>query len=159
MLMKKYDYQTCLRLPNVLKDEMTTICDHYQINESDLMRRAISEFVQTHSDTNNNDNRFMFIWFRILTDIPRTLHWEWDIIGFPLVSFSLLHKRKWKRYLDESSSASISVLYRMKFLLSQTVLTTVLHSTLFLLMLQNETSASSSDGVCIPVVVFNGGVE
>ena len=47
--MKKYDYQTCLRLPNVLKDEMTNICDNYQINESDLMRRAISEFVQTHT--------------------------------------------------------------------------------------------------------------
>jgi len=47
--MKKYDYQTCLRLPTFLKDEMTTICDTYRINESDLMRRAISEFVQTHT--------------------------------------------------------------------------------------------------------------
>ena len=44
--MKKYDYQTCLRLPVILKEEMTTICDEYRINESDLMRRAISEFVQ-----------------------------------------------------------------------------------------------------------------
>ena len=46
--MKKYEHQTCLRLPDILKDEMTTICDTYQINEPDLMRRAISEFVQTH---------------------------------------------------------------------------------------------------------------
>ncbi|MAF49241.1 MAG: hypothetical protein CMM10_13345 [Rhodospirillaceae bacterium] len=45
--MKKYDYQTCLRLPIVLKDEMTTICDEYHINESDLMRKAIVQFVQT----------------------------------------------------------------------------------------------------------------
>ena len=45
--MKKYDYKTCLRLPVILKEEMTNICDTYRINESDLMRRAIAEFVQT----------------------------------------------------------------------------------------------------------------
>ncbi|MBT4601534.1 MAG: endopeptidase La [Bacteroidetes Order II. Incertae sedis bacterium] len=45
--MKKHPNQTCLRLPDVLKDEMSNICDKYQINHSDLMRRAISEFVQT----------------------------------------------------------------------------------------------------------------
>ena len=59
--MKKYDYQTCLRLPNVLKDEMTTICDNYQINESDLMRRAISEFIQTHTEDTENNGKFMFV--------------------------------------------------------------------------------------------------
>ena len=59
--MKKYDYQTCLRLPNVLKDEMTTICDNYQINESDLMRRAISEFVQTHTENTENNGKLMFV--------------------------------------------------------------------------------------------------
>ena len=41
---------------------MTTICEKYQINESDFMRRAISEFIQTHSDNKDNVNRFMFIW-------------------------------------------------------------------------------------------------
>jgi len=59
--MKKYDYQTCLRLPNVLKEEMTTICDHYRINESDLMRRAISEFVQTHTENTENNGKLMFV--------------------------------------------------------------------------------------------------
>ena len=59
--MKKHPYQTCLRMPEVLKDSMTIICEKYQINESDFMRRAIAEFIQTHSDTRNNDNRFMFI--------------------------------------------------------------------------------------------------
>ena len=39
--MKKYDYQTCLRLPVVLKEEMTTICDTYKINESDLLRLSL----------------------------------------------------------------------------------------------------------------------
>ena len=61
MHMKKYDYQTCLRLPIVLKEEMTTICDEYQINESDLMRRAISEFIQTHTQTPENNGKLMFV--------------------------------------------------------------------------------------------------
>ena len=59
--MKKYDYQTCLRLPIFLKEEMTTICDNYQINESDLMRRAISEFVQTHTQNTENNGKLMFV--------------------------------------------------------------------------------------------------
>ena len=59
--MKKYDYQTCLRLPVVLKEEMSTICDTYQINESDLMRRAISEFVQTHTENTENNGKLMFV--------------------------------------------------------------------------------------------------
>jgi hypothetical protein len=59
--MKKHPYQTCLRMPEVLRDSMTIICEKYQINESDFMRRAIAEFIQTHSDTQNNNNRFMFI--------------------------------------------------------------------------------------------------
>ena len=59
--MKKHPYQTCLGKPEVLRDSMTIICEKYQINESDFMRRAIAEFIQTHSDTKNNNSRFMFI--------------------------------------------------------------------------------------------------
>ena len=59
--MKKYDYQTCLRLPNVLKDEMTNICDTYQINESDLMRRAIVEFVTNLNRNPDQTSRHMFL--------------------------------------------------------------------------------------------------
>ena len=59
--MKKYDYQTCLRLPVILKEEMTTICDTYRINESDLMRRAISEFIQTHTENPENNGKLMFV--------------------------------------------------------------------------------------------------
>ena len=58
--MKKHPHQTCLRLPEVLKEEMTTICNKYQINHSDLMRRAISEFVQTHSENTENKEKLLF---------------------------------------------------------------------------------------------------
>ena len=59
--MKKYDYQTCLRHPTFLKDEMTTICDEYHINESDLMRRAISQFVQTINANPQDNGKLMFV--------------------------------------------------------------------------------------------------
>ena len=59
--MKKHPYQTCLRMPKVLKDEMSNICDTYQINESDLMRRAISEFVQSHTDNPQDNGKLMFV--------------------------------------------------------------------------------------------------
>ena len=59
--MKKYDYQTCLRLPEVLKDEMTTICGNYQINESDLMRKAIVQCVQTINANPQDNVKLMFV--------------------------------------------------------------------------------------------------
>ena len=59
--MKKYEYQTCIRLPNILKEEMTTICDQYQINESDLMRRAIVQFVENIQQNPNQTSRYMFV--------------------------------------------------------------------------------------------------
>ena len=59
--MTKHPYQTCLRMPLTLKEEMTTICDKYQINHSDLMRRAISEFVQTHTENTENNGKLMFV--------------------------------------------------------------------------------------------------
>jgi hypothetical protein len=58
---KKYDYQTCLRLPIVLKDEMTTICDNYQINEAVLMRKAIVQFVQTINANPQDNGKLMFV--------------------------------------------------------------------------------------------------
>ena len=59
--MKKHPHQTCLRLPDVLKEEMTTICDKYRINHSDLMRRAISEFVQTINANPQDHGKLMFV--------------------------------------------------------------------------------------------------
>ena len=59
--MKKYEIQTCLRLPVILKEEMSTICDKYQINHSDLMRRAISEFCQKNTENPENNGKYMFV--------------------------------------------------------------------------------------------------
>ena len=44
--MVRYEYQTCRRMSNTLKDDMTDICERYKINESDLMRRAVANFVE-----------------------------------------------------------------------------------------------------------------
>ena len=59
--MTKHPYQTCLRMPLTLKKDMTTICDRYQINESDLMRRAIVEFVESIQQNPNKTSRHMFM--------------------------------------------------------------------------------------------------
>jgi len=60
--MKKYNYQTCLRMSSNLRDSMQTICDTYQINESDFMRRAIAESVQSHIEkTQNTDGKYLFL--------------------------------------------------------------------------------------------------
>ena len=59
--MTKHPYQTCLRMPLTLKEDMTAICDRYQINESDLMRRAIVEFVTNIQRTPDQTSRHMFL--------------------------------------------------------------------------------------------------
>ena len=59
--MKKHHYQTCLRMPLTLKEDMTEICDRYQINESDLMRRAIVEFVTNLTQNPDKTSRHMFL--------------------------------------------------------------------------------------------------
>ena len=59
--MTKHPYQTCLRMPLTLKEEMTTICDEYQINESDLMRKAIVQFVQSINANPQDNGKLMFV--------------------------------------------------------------------------------------------------
>ena len=59
--MKKHPYQTCLRMPETLKEDMTTICTKHKINESDLMRRAIAEFVEKVNNTPESNSRYMFV--------------------------------------------------------------------------------------------------
>ena len=61
--MIKHPCQTCFRMPLTPKKDMTTICDRYRINESDLMRRAIVEFV-THIQQNPDQTS------RHITGIP-----------------------------------------------------------------------------------------
>ncbi len=60
--MIKHQYQTCLRMPLSLKEDMTTICDRYHINESDFMRRAIVQFVETMQQNSQQNSRYMFLW-------------------------------------------------------------------------------------------------
>ena len=59
--MTKHPDQTCLRMPLTLKEEMTTICDEYQINESDLMRKAIVQFVENIKRNPEQTSRYMFV--------------------------------------------------------------------------------------------------
>ena len=48
-------------MPLTLKEEMTTICDEYQINESDLMRKAIVQFVENIKRNPDQTSRYMFV--------------------------------------------------------------------------------------------------
>ncbi len=59
--MTKHPYQTCLRMPLTLKEDMTTICDEYQVNESDLMRKAIAQFITNILTNPEETSRYMFV--------------------------------------------------------------------------------------------------
>ena len=59
--MIKHPYQTCLRMPLTLKEDMTSICDEYHINESDLMRGEIVKFVENIKQNPNQNSRYMFL--------------------------------------------------------------------------------------------------
>ena len=48
-------------MPETLKEDMNTICTKHKINESDLMRRAIAEFVEKVNNTPESDSRYMFV--------------------------------------------------------------------------------------------------
>ena len=58
--MTKHPYQTCLRMPQTLKDDMTEISDQLSVNESDFMRRAIAEFLRNLKETPSAENRYLF---------------------------------------------------------------------------------------------------
>ena len=60
--MKKYTYQTCLRMPENLRESMQTICDTYQINESDYIRRSLVQSVQRDIENVENENgKYLFV--------------------------------------------------------------------------------------------------
>ena len=59
--MVRYEYQTCLRMSNTLKDDMTDICDEYHINESAPMRKAIVQFVENIKRNPDQTLRYMFV--------------------------------------------------------------------------------------------------
>ena len=59
--MKKHPYQTCLRMPDTIKEDMTTICTKHKINESDFMRKAIVSYIEKVNTTPETDARYMFV--------------------------------------------------------------------------------------------------
>ena len=60
--MKKYDYQTCIRMSSNLRDSVQTICDTYKINESDYIRKSLMQSVQEDlKNTQNTDGKFLFV--------------------------------------------------------------------------------------------------
>ena len=59
--MVRYEYQTCLRMSNTLKDDMTDVCERYKINESDLMRRAVATFVEQINETPEKQGKYLFV--------------------------------------------------------------------------------------------------
>ena len=59
--MVRYEYQTCLRMSNTLKDDMTDICENHKINESDLIHRAVATFVENHNQTPDQQSKYLFV--------------------------------------------------------------------------------------------------
>ena len=59
--MVRYEYQTCLRMSDTLKNDMTDICERYKINESDLMRRAVATFVKHLNNTPDQQDKYLFV--------------------------------------------------------------------------------------------------
>ena len=59
--MVRYEYQTCLRMSDALKNDMTDICEKYKINESDLMRRAVATFVENLNETPEKQGKYLFV--------------------------------------------------------------------------------------------------
>ena len=60
--MKKYDLQLCIRMSSNLRDSMQTICDTYQINESDYIRKSLMQSVQEDlKNTQNTDGKYLFV--------------------------------------------------------------------------------------------------
>ena len=59
--MIKYEYQTCLRMSDALKYDMTDICEKHSINESDLIRRAVATFVENLNDTPDQQSKYLFV--------------------------------------------------------------------------------------------------
>ena len=59
--MVRYEYQTCLRMSNTLKDDMTEICEKHKINESDLIRRSIATFVENLNETPEKQSKYLFV--------------------------------------------------------------------------------------------------
>ena len=59
--MVRYEYQTCIRMSDTLKNDMTDICEKHKINESDLIRRAVATFVENINATPDQQSKYLFV--------------------------------------------------------------------------------------------------
>ena len=59
--MVRYEYQTCLRMSNTLKDDITDICEKHKITESMLIRRAVATFVENLNETPEQHGKYLFV--------------------------------------------------------------------------------------------------
>ena len=59
--MVRYEYQTCIRMSDTLKNDMTDICEKMRINESDLIRRAVATFVENINETPDQQSKYLFV--------------------------------------------------------------------------------------------------
>ena len=60
-MIKKHEFQTCLRMPLTLKEDIDTICTQFNTNPSDLMRKSIVQFVENIQQNPDQTSRYMFI--------------------------------------------------------------------------------------------------
>ena len=66
-------------MPLSLKEDMTTICDRYHINESDFMRRAIVQFVETMQQNPTQKSRYMFLLGHSRTSLGNYIQKDLDL--------------------------------------------------------------------------------
>ena len=59
--MVKYEYQTAIRMSNTMKEDMTDVCEKHKINESDLIRKSISTFVENLNETPDHQSKYLFV--------------------------------------------------------------------------------------------------
>ena len=59
----KYNHQIALRINDTLKENMSSICNSYNINHADFIRRAIADSITTHAEKSgiNVDGKFEYV--------------------------------------------------------------------------------------------------
>ena len=61
-LMKKYEHQLSLRLPKQLSDGLTKVCENYNVNESEYIRKSVAKnLVNDLQMTSEEINRLNYV--------------------------------------------------------------------------------------------------
>ena len=51
--MKKYSYTLCTRVPQVVAESMSSICETMQVNESDFVRKSLIKEIKRFETSDN----------------------------------------------------------------------------------------------------------